>query len=171
MGLPPGFLRDYNDDRAFDLMIARRYFLGPEGEEENNGFGAHEDAGCVTFILQDSVGGLEVLKDGHWVPAEPIDGSIVVNIGDFIQVLSNGKSKSATHRVVRKPAHRHSFAFFFNIHGDRWVEPLPEFTAKIGEAPRYRRFLYKEYQQLRVRNKSHPPARPEDVFRITHYAI
>ncbi|CAL5070342.1 unnamed protein product [Urochloa decumbens] len=87
MGHPRGFLRDYNDDRAFDLTIARRYFLGLVGEEEHTdfGFGAHEDAGCVTFIFQDSVGGLEVLKDGHWVPAEPIDGSIVVNIGDVIQ--------------------------------------------------------------------------------------
>ncbi|CAN6241102.1 unnamed protein product [Urochloa humidicola] len=171
MGLQRGFLTDYNDDRASDLMIARRYFLGPVGEEENIGFGEHEDAGCVTFIFQDSVGGLEVLRDGQWVPAEPVDGSIIVNIGDVIQVLSNDKLKSATHRVVRKPANRHSFAFFFNLHVDKWVEPLPEFTAKIGEVPHYRRFLYKEYQQLRVRNKTHRPARPEDVVGITHYAI
>jgi isopenicillin N synthase-like dioxygenase len=88
-----------------------------------------------------------------------------------VQVLSNDKLKSATHRVVRKPVHRHSFAFFFNLHGDKWVEPLPEFTAKIGEPPRYRRFLYREYQQLRVRNKTHPPARTEDVVHVSHYAI
>jgi isopenicillin N synthase-like dioxygenase len=160
-----------------------------------------QDSNCITFIFQDDVGGLEVLTDGHWVPAEPACGSIIVNIGDVIQVkpesrisnstqirngpvtkislffflqmqvLSNNKLKSARHRVVRKPAHRHSFAFFFNLHGDKWVEPLPEFTAKIGEAPRYRGFLYREYQQLRVRNKTHPPARPEDVVNITHYAI
>ncbi|CAN6236422.1 unnamed protein product [Urochloa humidicola] len=169
MGLPPGFLSDYNNDRDFDHMTAKRYF--PATEKGNIGFSEHEDSNCITFIFQDGVGGLEVLKDGGWVPAEPVDGSIIVNIGDVIQVLSNGKLKSATHRVVRKPVYRHSFAFFFNLHGDKWVEPLPEFTAKIGEAPRYRRFLYKEYQQLRVRNKTHPPARPEDVVRITHYAI
>ena len=87
-------------------------------------------------------------------------------------MLSNKKLKSATHRVVRKPAvHRHSFAFFFNIHGDKWMEPLPEFTDNIGEAPRYRGFLYKEYQALRMRNKTHPPSRPENVIHITHYAI
>ncbi|RLM65774.1 flavonol synthase/flavanone 3-hydroxylase-like [Panicum miliaceum] len=169
MGLPPGFLRGYNDDRGFDHMTAKRYF--PAMEEENVGFSEHEDGNCVTFILQDGVGGLEVLKDGDWVPAEPVDGSIVVNIGDVIQVLSNNKLKSATHRVVRKPVHRHSFAFFFNLHGDKWVEPLPEFTAKIGEPPRYRRLLYREYQQLRVRNKTHPPARTEDVVHVSHYAI
>ncbi|CAL5029726.1 unnamed protein product [Urochloa decumbens] len=170
MGLPPGFLRDFNGDRGFDFMAALRYFPATE-EESNNGLSAHEDGNCITFVIQDGVGGLEVLKDGEWVPAEPVEGSIIVNIGDVIQVLSNNKLKSATHRVVRKPVHRHSFAFFFNIHGDKWIEPLPEFTAKIGEAPRYRGFVFNEYQQLRMRNKTHPPSRPEDVVHITHYAI
>ncbi|TVU16320.1 hypothetical protein EJB05_39877, partial [Eragrostis curvula] len=170
MGLPPGFLKNYNSDRNFDFMSAKRYFPATEGES-NNGISQHEDGNCITFILQDSVGGLEVLKDGHWVQAEPVDGSIIVNIGDVIQALSNKKLKSATHRVVRKAVHRHSFAFFFGIHGDKWIEPLPEFTDKVGEAPRYRGFLYKEYEQLRVRNKTHPPSRAEDVIDITHHAI
>ncbi|CAL5014584.1 unnamed protein product [Urochloa decumbens] len=170
MGLPQGFFRDFNGDRGFDFMAALRYFPATE-EESNNGLSAHEDGNCITFVIQDGVGGLEVLKDGEWVPAEPVEGSIIVNIGDVIHVLSNGKLKSATHRVVRKPAHRHSFAFFFNIHGDKWIEPLPEFTAKIGDAPRYRGFVFNEYQQLRMRNKTHPPSRPEDVVHITHYAI
>ncbi|KAF0890772.1 hypothetical protein E2562_004261 [Oryza meyeriana var. granulata] len=169
MGLPPGFLKEYNGDRSFDFMAALRYF--PATAEENNGISEHQDGNCITFVLQDGVGGLEVLKDGAWVPADPVEGSIVVNLGDVIQVLTN-KMKSATHRVVRKPAaHRHSLAFFFNIHGDKWVEPLPEYTEKIGEAPRYGRFLYKEYQLLRMRNKTHPPSRPEDVVDIKHYAI
>nr|CAB3488445.1 unnamed protein product [Digitaria exilis] len=169
MGLPPGFLRGYNDDRSFDLMTAKRYF--PATPEGNVGISEHEDGNCITFIFQDGVGGLEVLKDGHWIPAEPVDGSIVVNIGDVIKVLSNDKLKSATHRVVRKAVARYSFSFFFSLPGDKWVEPLPEFTAEIGEAPRYRRFLYKEYRELLVRNKTHPPARPEDIVRVTHYAI
>ena len=87
-------------------------------------------------------------------------------------MLSNNKLKSATHRVVRKKAvHRHSFAFFFNIHGDKWIEPLPEFTTKIDQPPRYRGFFSNDYQQLRLRNKTHPPTKPEDVVHITHYAI
>uniref|UniRef100_A0A0E0DJ21 Fe2OG dioxygenase domain-containing protein n=1 Tax=Oryza meridionalis TaxID=40149 RepID=A0A0E0DJ21_9ORYZ len=167
MGLPLGFLKEYNGDRSFYFIAALRYF--PATAEENNGVSEHEDGNCITFVLQDGVGGLEVLKDGAWIPVDPVEGSIVVNIGD---VLTNGKMKSATHRVVRKPAvHRHSLVFFFNVHGDKWVEPLPEYMEKIGEAPRFRRFLYSEYQQLRMRNKTHPPSRPEDVVHITHYAI
>ncbi|WRX19078.1 Non-hem dioxygenase N-terminal domain - like 9 [Theobroma cacao] len=57
------------------------------------------------------------------------------------------------------------------IQGDKWVEPLPQFTKDIGEAPKYRGFHYQEYLQLRARNKTHPPARPEDEIRITHYKI
>lgn len=86
MGLPPGFLKGYNSDRSFDFISALRYF--PATEEENNGLIEHQDGNCITFVLQDGVGGLEVLKDGGWVPAEPVEGSIVVNIGDVMQVHS-----------------------------------------------------------------------------------
>ncbi|EMS46666.1 1-aminocyclopropane-1-carboxylate oxidase 1 [Triticum urartu] len=171
MGLPPGFLAEYNADRGFDFLTALHYL--PATTDENNGISAHEDGNCITFVLQDGVGGLEVLgEDGRWVPAEPVEGSIVVNVGDVLQVLSNKKFKSATHRVVRRPgAHRHSIAFFLNLHGDKWVEPLPAFAADVGDPPRYRGFRYDEYMQLRMRNKTHPPSRPEDVIHITHYEI
>lgn len=86
MDLPPGFLTDYNSDRSFDFLAALRYF--PATEEEDNGISAHEDGNCITFVIQDGVGGLEVLNDdGDWVPAEPVEGSIIVNLGDVIQVL------------------------------------------------------------------------------------
>ncbi|XP_047062456.1 gibberellin 3-beta-dioxygenase 2-like [Lolium rigidum] len=171
MGLPPGFLAEFNADRNFNFLTPLRYFPATSAEE-TNGICAHEDANLVTFVLQDNVGGLEVLGSDGWVPAELIEGTIIANIGDIVQVLSNNKFKSATHRVVRKPgAHRHSLAFFFNLHGDRWVEPLPQFAGNVGEAPRYRGFKYGDYMQMRMRNKTHPPSRPEDVVDITHYAI
>ncbi|KAJ6882081.1 hypothetical protein NC651_028634 [Populus alba x Populus x berolinensis] len=132
----------------------------------------HEDGNCITFVFQDEAGGLEVRRNGKWIPVIPTRGSLVVNVGDVIQVLSNNNFKSATHRVVRpKSKSRYSYAFFYNLHGDKWVEPLQQFTKDIGEAPKYRGFRYKEYQELRMRNKTHPPSTPEDVIRITHYAV
>ncbi|KAK1582882.1 hypothetical protein Q3G72_019239 [Acer saccharum] len=59
----------------------------------------------------------------------------------------------------------------YNLHIDNWVEPLSKFTEEIGETSKYRGFLYQEYQALRMRNKTHPPVKPKDVIRITHYAI
>jgi isopenicillin N synthase-like dioxygenase len=205
MGLPPGFLKDYNNDRGLDVMVALRYFPST-GEGEEIGLSEHEDGSCISFVFQDDIGGLEVLKDGHWIEAEPVQGSIIVNIGDVVrvhdlmlldmyiiyiivikylyllihnltrsgiynQVLSNNNLRSATHRVVRKPVHRHSFGFFWSIHGDKWIEPLPEFTAKIGDAPQYRGFVYNEYMQRFMKSRTDPQTRPEDAFSVGHYAI
>ncbi|XP_050221173.1 flavonol synthase/flavanone 3-hydroxylase-like [Mercurialis annua] len=170
LGLPPNFLKEFNHDRTWDFLVALRYF--PASETENNGLTEHEDGNCITFVFQDEAGGLQVRKNGEWVPVTPNKNTIVVNVGDVIQVLSNKKFKSATHRVVRPEGKsRYSYAFFYNLQGDKWVEPLPEFSKEIGELPKYRGFLYKEYQAMRMRNKSHPPARIEDAIHITHYEI
>lgn len=66
-------------------MTALRYF--PACEDENVGITEHEDGNCITFVLQDGVGGLQVRKNGHWIPVVPADGTIVVNVGDVIQVI------------------------------------------------------------------------------------
>ncbi|XP_030513620.2 flavonol synthase/flavanone 3-hydroxylase-like [Rhodamnia argentea] len=170
LGLPPNFLKEYNDERSWDFMAAFHYF--PATESENNGITEHEDGNCITFVFQDEVGGLEVRKDGEWIPVVPEEGSIVVNVADFIQVMSNKKFNSATHRVVRSEGKsRYSYGFFYNLNWDKWVEPLPQFTTEIGEPPKYKRFQVREYQMMRMKNKQHPPARPEDEIGITYYAI
>lgn len=84
LGLPQTFLKDYNTDRSWDFMVALRYFEATE--LENNGITEHEDGNCITFVFQDEVGGLEVRKNGEWVPVVPKQGHIVVNLGDVIQV-------------------------------------------------------------------------------------
>ncbi|CAJ1975279.1 unnamed protein product [Sphenostylis stenocarpa] len=170
LGLPANFLKEFNDDRSWDFMVALRYF--PASNKENNGITEHEDGNSLTLVIQDGVGGLQVRKNGEWISVVPAEGTIVVNVGDVLQVLSNKKFKSATHRVVRsEERNRYSYVFFHNLEGDKWVEPLPQFTKDIGEPPKYRGFLYKDYQELRMRNKTHPPSRPEDVIHISHYAI
>ncbi|KAI3970693.1 hypothetical protein MKX01_024340 [Papaver californicum] len=171
LNLPQNFLHEYNLDRNWDFMVNLAY--QPTTATESSGLSEHQDSNCITFVFQDDVGGLEVLKEGKWIPVIPNKGSIIVNIGDVIQVLTNNKYKSATHRVVSQMGsrRRHSFAFFHNLEGDKWVEPLPRFTTEIGEEPKYIGFYYKDYQALRLRNKTHPPSRPEDFIDITHYAI
>ncbi|KAI9162501.1 hypothetical protein LWI28_027953 [Acer negundo] len=68
-----------------------------------------EDLGRSSFGLQRSLGAqdfdkiihsLQVRKNGEWIPVTPAQGTLVVNLGDVIQVLSNNKFRSATHRVV-----------------------------------------------------------------------
>ncbi|KAI3454657.1 hypothetical protein Pfo_011320 [Paulownia fortunei] len=167
LGLPPNFLKEYNGDRSWDWMNVKHYF--PATETENIGISSHQDGNVITFVFQDEVGGLEVLWDGQWIPIAPSQGTLVVNVGDIIQVLTNEKFKSAIHRVTRPEGRsRYSFSFFYNLQGDKWVEPFPHFTTQIGEPPKYRGFLYKDYQGLRIRNKTNPPYKE---IGIAHYAI
>ncbi|KAF3631863.1 putative transcription factor TCP14-like [Capsicum annuum] len=170
LGLPPDFLANYKSDRSPNSLMGLHYF--PATEDENTGKPAHEDPGCFTIVYQDELGGLQVQKDDQWIPIAPCKDKLVVNIGDVIQVLSNNKFKSATHRVIRpRELNRYSCAVFYNVHGDKWIEPLTRFTKEIGESPKYRRFRFREYLQLRLRNRTHPPDRPEDLIHITHYSI
>ncbi|EYU35842.1 hypothetical protein MIMGU_mgv1a023206mg [Erythranthe guttata] len=168
MDFPPNFLKEFNQDRSWDWMNIKRYF--PATEPDSVGISSHKDGNAITFVFQDDVGGLELLKDGRYIPIPPSPGTLVCNLGDIFQVLTNEKITSPLHRVVSpKGSSRYSFSFFYNMGGDKWIEPLPQFTTEIGEPPKYKGFMFKEYQALRIRNKTHPPY--GESVDITHYAI
>ncbi|GLT47839.1 hypothetical protein SLA2020_369980 [Shorea laevis] len=90
------------------------------------GLREHTDAGGVILLLQDDqVPGLEFLKDGEWVQIPPSkNNTIFVNIGDQVEVLSNGRYKSVLHRVMpNKYGSRLSIATFYNPAGDALISP------------------------------------------------
>ncbi|KAJ3027834.1 UNVERIFIED_CONTAM: hypothetical protein HDU68_003035, partial [Siphonaria sp. JEL0065] len=102
--------------------------------------GAHTDYGSVTFLFQDSVGGLEVLdrSKGEFVKAMPIPGTIVVNVGDLLQRWTNDYLKSNQHRVVKPyqvgengllPS-RYSIAYFCDPDSETLVETIPKFVTE-----------------------------------------
>jgi isopenicillin N synthase-like dioxygenase len=88
-----------------------------EEETKNNsvGLGSHTDLQLFTLLWQDMIGGLQVLnREGQWIKATPIEGTMVVNIGDFMMRLSNDIYKSTVHRVYnRSTMERVSMPFFF----------------------------------------------------------
>jgi len=90
--------------------------------------GQHEDINLITLLVGSNEAGLEILRrDGSWLPVTTIEGTIVVNIGDMLQRLTNHVLPSTTHRVVN-PAGvaadepRYSIPFF--------MHPNPDFTIK-----------------------------------------
>jgi len=103
------------------------------------GVGAHSDSGFLTLLLQDDVGGLEVLNSaGQWVAATPIPGSLVCNLGEVLQLLSGGVFLSTVHRVQRpRPGSggRLSAPFFWNPSLDVVVRPLTGSSAPAGCEP------------------------------------
>lgn len=82
--------------------------------DDQLGAGAHTDWGMLTFLLQDDIGGLEVLAvDGTWLPARPVKGTFVVNIGDMITRMTNGLYRSTTHRVKVNTVGRDRYSVVF----------------------------------------------------------
>lgn len=64
----------------------------------------HEDINLITLLVGASAGGLELLNmEGEWLPIEPEEDEIVINVGDMLQRLTNNYLKSTTHRVVNPP--------------------------------------------------------------------
>ena len=72
-------------------MIAHVYSTATA--DNQIGVSEHRDGPCLTFVLQDEVGGLEALKDGEWISLTPTEGALVVNLGDTIQVSNCIKKK------------------------------------------------------------------------------
>src|SRR5262249_14180964 len=97
----------------------------PPAEPSLWGVGEHTDDGLLTILLQDYAGGLEVKSRSRWVPAPPVPGSFVCNIGDMLDRLTGGLYRSTPHRV-RKPAPRDrlSFPFFYDPNFFAHVRPI-----------------------------------------------
>jgi isopenicillin N synthase-like dioxygenase/dienelactone hydrolase len=97
--------------------------------EEMLGARPHRDTGVFTILLQDDVGGLEVGNaSGEWIVAPPRDGSLVVNLGEMMKLLTNDHFASALHRVVnRYGRQRFSVPFFFNPDYDTLLATLPQY--------------------------------------------
>ncbi|XP_028415578.1 1-aminocyclopropane-1-carboxylate oxidase-like [Dendronephthya gigantea] len=89
--------------------------------------GEHTDYGILTILMQDDVGGLEIRgEDGKWIPAPPIPGTFVVNLGDMLEVWTNGSFKATMHRVRKSKTGRDriSVAYFFGPQLETVVSPL-----------------------------------------------
>ena len=93
--------------------------------------GAHEDINLITLLVGASAAGLEVLsKQGQWVPFTSDADTIVVNIGDMLQRLTNHVYKSTTNRVTNPPGEqarqpRYSVPFFLHPNPDFMIDVLP----------------------------------------------
>lgn len=93
---------------------------------------AHEDINLLTLLVGSEQAGLEVLsRSGEWIPISTIDGTIVCNVGDMLQRLTNRQLPSTTHRVVNPQGadaakSRYSMPFFMHPNADESLAPLPQ---------------------------------------------
>ncbi|GAA1944947.1 isopenicillin N synthase family dioxygenase [Kitasatospora viridis] len=126
IGARPDFYDPAFADRpALHLKLVRYPGAAPDGAGQ--GVGAHKDYGFLTLLLTDGVPGLQVERpDGGFLDVPPLPGAFVVNLGELLEVATEGYLKATSHRVVSPPggAERFSAPFFYNPRLDAHIAPL-----------------------------------------------
>ncbi|CAL5403410.1 unnamed protein product [Camellia sinensis] len=117
------------------------------------GLRAHTDAGGIILLFQDDkVSGLQLLKDGQWIDVPPMRHSIVINLGDQLEVITNGKYKSVLHRVIAQTdGNRMSIASFYNPGNDAVIYPAPALVNEGSDDQTnlvYPKFMFDDYMKL-----------------------
>lgn len=140
LDLPEGYFDGTSESPMVTLRMIRYPAHPADADARTFGAGAHTDWGALTILAQDGHGGLEVcMPEGHWVPATPMDGCFVVNLGDMIPRWTNGRYHSNPHRVRNMHsggAPRYSIPFFYEPDYFARIEPVPG-TVPAGQAPRH----------------------------------
>ncbi|KAL5070897.1 hypothetical protein RYX36_021784 [Vicia faba] len=135
------------------------------------GVGRHADAGALTVLAQDEIGGLQVKRksDGDWIPVKPTHGAFIINVGDVVQVWSNDKYQSVEHRVVvNTQKERFSIPFFFYPSHHVMAKPAEELVNDKNPAK------YKPYNIGKFyanRNRSDFNKRKVENIQIHHFKI
>lgn len=126
----------YFDHMADFPMAGLRALHYPSQEIATDvGIGAHADYSWFTLVNQLSpTPALEVLNhNGAWISAPPIKSTLVVNVGDFLEMATNGTFVSTVHRVVNRTGQeRYSIPYFFTPSKDVMIETVPTCVGESG---------------------------------------
>jgi len=153
-----------------DTSLCRLNFYPKCSDPENHlGVGPHSDPGIITILLQDnSVSSLQVKKDGKFYNIPPIKDSFVVNIGDMMEVFSNGKYKAPVHRVLANTdSDRFSLPYFLAPSYSFIIRPLKG-TYDESTPPKFRPFPWAEFRKGRYEGDF---ADKGEEIQITRYLI
>ena len=164
LSLPQEAFDQLYGDKPNEHIKLMRY-PGQAPDESNQGVGAHKDSGFLSFLLQDHQIGLQVeIEEGRWIDALPRDNTLVVNIGELLELATNGYLRATVHRVLSPPegSERLSIAFFLGAQLDAVVPLYPLPTELLREArgpasdPDNPLFRDVGWNYLKGRLRSHP---------------
>ncbi|KIW00521.1 uncharacterized protein PV09_07880 [Verruconis gallopava] len=127
LGLEEDYFDDFSNDRPSSTLRLIHYPPTPKTSPLVRGVSAHRDFGCVTILLQDEVGGLQVQDErtGEWIDIEPTSGAFVINIGNTMMRWTNHHFTSGIHRVMNFTSKdRYSVPFFFNGNAEKVISVI-----------------------------------------------
>ncbi|VVB00959.1 unnamed protein product [Arabis nemorensis] len=114
---------------------------------ESPGLEAHTDSSVISIINQDEVGGLEFMKDGEWFNVIPLANSLVIGLGDMMQVISDEEYKSVLHKVGRRMKKKERYSIIYFVYPDKGC---------MFKSSRYKPFAFSEFEaQVKVDVETH----------------
>lgn len=165
LGKDESFFQDVSIDTYSNMRVAHYEPVERTQHITDVGIRPHTDQGLITILVQDMVGGLEVRAPGTeevWLPVVPEPGAIVVNCAQLLTQWTNGRCRSAMHRVFNRSASdRYSIPLFMHPGFTQRIDPA-DFAAP-GEDLRYESFVAGErvYANFaRQRKRWREPAQP-----------
>ena len=124
LGLPEDTLTKLVTAPPSQLRLIH-YPFNADATQDSPGIGAHTDYECFTILLP-TAPGLEVLNGaGEWIDVPLIENAFVINIGDMLEILSNGEFVATAHRVRKVQQERYSFPLFCSCDYDTVISPIP----------------------------------------------
>ena len=127
LSAPRGFFdAAFADEPHLHTKLVR--YPGRPSNGSEQGVGWHKDYGFLTLLLQDEHGGLQVQgSSGGVIHVDPLRGAFVVNLGELLEIATDGYLVATNHRVVSPAsgAERYSVPFFYNPRLDARIEPVP----------------------------------------------
>ncbi|KAG5062912.1 hypothetical protein AAZX31_02G117600 [Glycine max] len=122
--IQPNELLDFFEEGGQAMRM--NYYPPCPQPEQVIGLNPHSDAGALTILLQvNEMDGLQIRKDGMWIPIKPLSNAFVINVGDMLEIMTNGIYRSIEHKAtVNSEKERISVATFHS----------PRLTAVIGPA-------------------------------------
>ncbi|KAF7816418.1 protein SRG1-like [Senna tora] len=111
------------------------------------GLSPHSDSGSITILVQhDDIPGLQIRHQGQWIPIKPLPGAFVVNVGDTLEVWSNGVFKSVEHRAVTNARKaRMSIPIFVRPDDEAEIGPVDTMLCDNNGQALYKRIKYIDY--------------------------
>ncbi|XP_011100328.1 protein DOWNY MILDEW RESISTANCE 6-like [Sesamum indicum] len=156
LGLDDGYVEKFVGE-GFQILAANYYPPCPE-PDKTLGLAAHSDHGALTILMENGVEGLQVNHNGTWIALQHVPGTFIVNLGDCLEILSNGKYKSAEHRAtVNAQKTRISIAVG---HGPALSSTIAPATPLLDQTQgaHFQPIVYKDYIKLQqsstIRGKS-----------------
>lgn len=139
----------FNDKFGEDAKLSLRLNYYPPCPQPELVLGLHplSDSGGITLLVQDyDTEGLNIRKEDSWISVKPIPNAFIVNIGDLVEIMSNGKYRSVMHRVItNREKERLSIAAFYSPSYSAEIGPAQELVDQSQHPPLYKTISHAQF--------------------------